>query len=261
MKLLIFGDIVGEAGIRALAGFLSSYGQKDAPDFVVANGENLTHKGLDLPTVNRLFDLGVDVITSGDHAWDNKEGRGIYAANAAVIRPDNFPKGLGGSGSVLIRKKGVYFSVLNLIGQAFFREKYDSFFPATDKWLSELPKGGKVVSLVDMHAEATSEKRGLGFYLDGKATAVYGTHTHVPTADEQILPKGTAYLSDVGMSGALNSILGSVIDTSLERLKTLERTPLMEELEPPYEVNALAIEANPDTGKAEKVARIRTIIG
>jgi len=260
MNILVFGDIVGRGGREAAKLFLEKFKKENEVDFIVINGENLAHgKGITNDTAKEMFGAGVDVITSGNHIWDVKQALEILQNNPKVIRPANFAPTLPGKGSVLI-EKGIYsIAVLNVNGRVFFKENYDDPFMAAEEWFTSLPRVKPLITLVDNHAEATSEKKALGFLLDGRVTAVWGTHTHIPTADEQILPQGTAYISDVGMTGALNSILGVRPTNVLERFKTQLNVPLEVEEEKPWEVNVIYLTVNQE-GKATSIKRIREII-
>lgn len=260
MNILVFGDVVGRGGREAVKTFLEKFKKENEVDFIAINGENLAHgKGITTDTAEEMFNMGVDVITNGNHTWDVKQAFELLQNNPKVLRPANFAPQLPGKGSILV-EKGIYsVAVLNLHGRVFFKENHDDPFRAAEEWLTSLPRVKPLITLVDFHAEATSEKKAMGFFLDGRVTAVLGTHTHVPTADEQILPQGTAYISDIGMSGSLNSILGVQPPAVLERFKTQLSIPLEVAEEKPWEVNAIFLTINQE-GKAEKIQRIREII-
>lgn len=207
MKLLFVGDIVGACGRGIFLDSLPKLKQEHALDMVVVNGENSAHgKGITLNISEEFFEAGVDVITMGNHVWNNKDIFQILEYNPRVIRPANLPAGNPGHGSVVCEAGGVKVGVINLLGQVYL-DPCDCPFAAAAREL-EAMKGQADVILVDMHAEATSEKMAMGWYLDGRVSAVLGTHTHIQTADEKILPKGTAYITDVGMTGAYYSVLG-----------------------------------------------------
>ncbi len=229
MRILFFGDIVGRPGREALARIVTKWRKQYSPDFIIANGENLAHgKGVTKKTFNEVLSYGIDLLTSGNHIWCQKEVKEIFQENKPLIRPANYPEGVPGVGYKLLKKESKEILILNLIGRVFMRENYDDPFRKADKILEDytLPFANrddkKIVDaiIVDCHTEATSEKRALGWYLDGRVSAVIGTHTHVPTADAVILPQKTAYISDVGMVGARDSILGLDVETVLKGFLT-----------------------------------------
>ncbi len=260
MKILVFGDLVGNAGLNVVREILPSLRETHQPDLVIANLENISNgKGVTPELVERAFASGIDVATTGDHAWDERAGIPLYDAESArLLRPANFPPGLPGKGWTTVTRGSVTIAIANVIGRVFFRAQYDDPFRAAEAWLATLPT--PCISLVDMHAEATSEKRALGFALDGKITALWGTHTHVPTADEQILPQGTAYLTDVGMSGALNSVIGVETAPILSSFRTQMSARAKPEESRPWEVNAFILDADERTGKAREIHRIREVL-
>jgi metallophosphoesterase (TIGR00282 family) len=202
MRLLLIGDIVGRPGRRAVAALTPALRRELRLDVVIANGENAAAgKGLTQSTAREIFDGGVDVITSGNHIWAQNDIIPMLQTEAPVLRPANYPEGTPGRGITCFAG----LTALNLMGRTFMFD-LDDPFRAADRLLAGLPPGAPVV--VDMHAEATSEKIAMGWYLDGRVSAVIGTHTHVPTADARILPKGTAFISDAGMVGPRDSIIG-----------------------------------------------------
>ena len=261
MNILIFGDVVGRAGREAVKEFLPRFRATTPVDFAIANGENLAHgKGMTSETVNELFAAGVHLLTNGNHAWDVKQALEIVQKDSRVLRPANFPPGMPGHGSTTITVGIATVAVLNIVGRVFFRESYDDPFRAAEQWLSTLPRVTPLITLVDFHAEATSEKRALSFFLDGKVTAVWGTHTHIPTADEQLLPQGTAYLTDVGMCGSLHSILGFQVPPLIERFRTQLPISFTVEENRPWEVNAVLLTVDERTGKTTDIRRIREVL-
>lgn len=210
MKILAIGDIVGKPGRRALQQFLPGLINEYGVRFVIANGENSAHGiGITAKTARELIECGVDVITTGNHVWAQRDIIQHMDGELPVIRPHNFPPGAPGRGYLILRD----VMVVNLIGRIFVGPA-DCPFRAMDSLLSSIDALPKII-IVDFHAEATSEKIALGRYLDGRVSAVYGTHTHVGTTDAQILPEGTAYVSDIGMVGPVNSIIGDDIDNVL----------------------------------------------
>lgn len=220
LKVLFFGDLVGKIARKALTKKLPQLLEEEQPDFVIANGENIAHgKGITKKTCQEVFEAGVDLLTLGNHIADKKDFLEIAEdPNAKVIRPANFPPGVPGKGVTILEKNGKNLAVANLLGRSFVREIPDDPFRAFDQIIATLP--ATTALLVDFHGEATSEKRAFGYWVDGRASAVAGTHTHVQTADEQILPKGTGYITDVGMVGAKESILGVVKEGPLKLFLT-----------------------------------------
>ncbi len=262
MNVLIFGDLFGSTGIDALAEVLPRLKAAHDPTLVIANVENLANgKGVTAPLLARVFQAGVDVATSGDHAWDERGSLPLYETESArLVRPANFPPGVPGRGWTTLTRGTVTIVVANFIGRVFFRGQYDDPFRSAETWLGALPRTQPLVTLVDFHAEATSEKRAFGFFLDGRVTGVWGTHTHIPTADEQLLPNGTAYLSDVGMTGALRSVIGLPIAPVLEGFRTQISLGTRPEAARPWEVNALLLDIDERTWKARGIQRIREIL-
>jgi metallophosphoesterase (TIGR00282 family) len=219
-KILFFGDIMGKPGRHALAQVLPSLREEYSPDLVIANVENLAHgKGVTLPTLKELEDLGVDVFTSGNHVFDKApQAKEAFEKYPQLIRPFNYDPSYPGSGYYSVAKNGQQFLVVNLGGRVFFENQFrgsiaNPFFEA-DKLLEQESQKGDII-ILDFHAEATSEKIALGRYLEGRITAFFGTHTHVPTADYQILPKGTSYVTDAGMTGPKDSVIGVETQNSL----------------------------------------------
>lgn len=262
MKILIFGDLMGPAGVDALRAFLPTLKAAHAPALTIANVENVANgKGVTPVLLAEIFRLGVNVATTGDHAWDERTGIPLYEQESArLLRPANFPPGVPGKGWATTTRGAVTIAVANFIGRVFFRAQYDDPFRAADAWLAALPAVRPLVTLADFHAEATSEKRAFGLYLDGRVTALWGTHTHVPTADEQLLPKGTAYLSDVGMTGAHHSVIGMQTAPIIEGFRTQMAGWAKTESERPWEVNALVLDVDEMTGTARALTRIREVL-
>ena len=208
MWILFLGDIVGRPGRKAASEFLCRIRSYRDVDLAVANGENIAAgMGLTESTVRELFDAGIDVITGGNHMWDKKEGAHLVRTDERILRPANYPPGVEGKGwGIFHGRSGTPYAVVSLIGRVFLAP-VDCPFRWADEHLPSI-RGKTPCILVDFHAEATSEKRALGLYLDGRVSAVAGTHTHVQTADAQLLPKGTGYITDVGMCGPAGSIIG-----------------------------------------------------
>ena len=254
MRLLCIGDVFGRPGRQALAATLPALRRQQALDLVIANGENSAHgAGLTVATARDLFDAGVDVITSGNHIWERREAQSFLEREPRVLRPLNYPHGTPGNGSLLLRIGTSPVLVLNAMGRLFMKP-LDDPFRALDDALAGVGDAVKVI-VVDFHAEATSEKRAMGFYLDGRVSAVVGTHTHVPTADAQLLPQGTAYVTDLGMVGVRRSVIGM----SIEPIVTGFTTALSRRAEPaegPVDVNSVLIEIDPANGKATSITRL-----
>ena len=220
MKILFIGDIVGKPGRRAVKEILPSLIGNREIDLVIANCENAAAGfGITRDVVEELYDAHIDILTSGNHIWDKKEVLGFIEDYETLLRPANYPGIVPGKGSVLMpTAAGDYVGVLNLAGRIFM-QPIDCPFVTAKKEIVRLKAKANVI-IVDMHAEATSEKKALGWYLDGEVSAVLGTHTHVQTADDEVLPGGTAYISDVGMTGPFDSVIGIKKDTIIEKFLT-----------------------------------------
>lgn len=218
MKVLIIGDVMGKPGRDAMQEFLSK--KKGEYDFVIVNGENAAAGfGITPKIADEFFDLGIDVITSGNHIWDKKELYPYLNENRNILRPLNYPKSVPGFGYVIKEAtNGEKIAVINIQGRVFMPE-VDSPFTRIEEILTEIEKETKNI-IVDFHAEATSEKLAMGWFLDGRVSLVYGTHTHIQTADERVLDKGTGFINDVGMTGAHDSIIGMSVQSVLPKFLT-----------------------------------------
>lgn len=216
IRVLFFGDLVGKIARRALATQLPNLISELKPDFVIANGENVAHgKGITKKTCEEVFAVGVDALTLGNHIADKKDFIELVEDHSKnIIRPANYPEGVPGRGMVVIEKDSKKLAVINLLGRPFMREIPDDPFKVFDSLFVSVPNGVPV--FVDFHGEATSEKKAFGYYVDGRASVVVGTHTHVQTSDARLLPKGTGYLTDAGMVGAKESVLGVEPEGSLK---------------------------------------------
>ncbi|HEY8487016.1 MAG TPA: TIGR00282 family metallophosphoesterase [Limnochordales bacterium] len=255
MRLLLVGDVVGRPGRRAVAALLPSVVQELRADLVVANGENSAGGfGLTPATAAELFSAGVHVITTGNHVWDRKEILPFIDQEPRLIRPANFPPEAPGRGATVVHDpSGRAVAVLNLMGRTFM-EPLDCPFRAADRWVQALREQTPCV-VVDFHAEATAEKVAMGWYLDGRVSVVFGTHTHVPTADERILPGGTAYITDLGMTGPAEGVIGMDRQAVLEHLRT--RLPRRFEVASgPVRMDMLLVEVDDETGRAVRVQRL-----
>lgn len=220
MKILLIGDIIGKPGRRVVKRLIPDTVYKHEIDLVIANCENAAGGfGVTREVVEELYRNNIDVLTSGNHIWSKKETFEFIEDYEALLRPANYPEGLPGRGGVLVRtSSGSFVGVINLMGRVFMLP-LDCPFKAAEREIEKL-KGKTNVIIVDIHAEATSEKQAIGWFLDGRVSAVLGTHTHVQTADERILPGGTAYITDVGMTGPFDSVIGIKKDIILERFLT-----------------------------------------
>ena len=246
----MIGDVVGQPGRRAVGALVPELRRELGLDFVIANGENAAAgRGLTAATAHELLNAGVDVITSGNHIFAQKDIIPYLDGSLPVLRPANYPPGAPGRGMVTVG--GV--TVLNLIGRTFLGA-YDDPFRAADALLEAAPAGGPLV--VDFHAEATSEKVAMGWYLDGRVTAVLGTHTHVPTADLRVLPGGTAYVTDVGMVGAARSVIGNEVQASLRRFLTGMPERLSVAEAGPVLLNAVLVETDGAGPRARSIIRV-----
>ncbi|MEM8643528.1 MAG: TIGR00282 family metallophosphoesterase [Pseudomonadota bacterium] len=259
MRFLFLGDVVGRAGRAAVLQTLPSLRERYRADFVVVNGENAAGGfGITEVILNELLDAGADVVTTGNHVWDQREALVFIERYDRLLRPLNFPAGTPGKGAGLFKAaNGAEVLVMNAMGRVFMNE-LDDPFRAIDDQLAACPlKTGADVIFIDFHAEATSEKEALGHFVDGRATAVVGTHTHVPTADHQILSGGTAYMSDAGMCGDFDSVLGMEKDEPVSRF--LSRIPTGRFVPSSGEATicGVAIDVDDVTGLAKAVGPVR----
>lgn len=255
MNILFIGDVVGKPGIQALKEHLPALKERHSPELVIANAENAAGGfGLTPQVSEEMFQMGIDVLTSGNHIFDKKEIIEHLGKNQRILRPANYPGSTPGSGSFLtITSGGHYVGVLNLMGRVFI-DSIDCPFKKADEEIEKLRKKAKII-FVDMHAEVTSEKVAMGHYLDGRVSAVVGTHTHIQTADDCILPKGSAYLTDAGMTGPVNSVIGITREIAISRFLT--RLPRrMETCSNPGQVNGALISIDPKSGRATAIERI-----
>jgi hypothetical protein len=255
MKILFIGDIVGKPGRRAVRELLPSLVAAHDVDLVIANCENAAAGfGVTREIVEELFDAHIDVLTSGNHVWDKKEVMEFIDDYESLIRPANYPSSVPGAGSVLMpTAAGDYVGVLNLAGRIFM-QAVDCPFVAAKKEIARLKARTNVI-IVDIHAEATSEKKALGWYLDGEVSAVLGTHTHVQTADNEVLPGGTAYISDAGMTGPFDSVIGIKKDTIIERFLT-QIPNKFDVAKNDIRLQGALLDIDPESGKARAIERI-----
>jgi metallophosphoesterase (TIGR00282 family) len=256
MNILFIGDIVGSPGRDAIKKLLPELKEKYHLALVIANSENAAGgSGITPKIAEELFDSGVDVLTSGDHVWKKREILDIIDKDERILRPVNFPTGAPGRGWGLFKTKEDYkIGVINVQGRVFM-EALECPFKTTRQAQELLSKDTPII-VVDVHAEATSEKVALGWYLDGKVSAVLGTHTHIQTADERILPGGCAYLTDVGMTGPLDSVIGRRIEDVLARFITAVPTRF-EVAQDNVWLQGAVIDIDAQTGKAKSILRIQ----
>jgi metallophosphoesterase (TIGR00282 family) len=256
LKILFIGDTVGSAGRAIVKHYLKQLQEQFTVDLTILNCENAAAGfGITPKIADELFDWGIDVLTSGNHIWDKKEIMPYLNQNSRILRPANYPEGNPGRGlAVLKARNGTEAAVLNLQGRVFM-VPIDDPFRTADQQLAKIPAHIKVI-FVDMHAEATSEKVAMGWYLDGRVSAVVGTHTHIPTADETILPKGTAYQTDAGMTGPFDSVVGVLREDVIKRYLT--QIPVkFESASQDARLNAVFVDVDEETGRARKIERIQ----
>ena len=256
MRLLLIGDVVGRSGRRAVKVNLGSLKKELKLDFVIANGENAAGGfGITKEVAQELFSSGVDVLTMGNHVWDKKEALEYIDREIRIVRPANYPPGTPGLGAnVYETRDKVKIGVFNLLGRVFLQDM-DCPFRKAEKMVAKMKEKAHVV-VVDLHAEATSEKIAMGWYLAGKVSAVVGTHTHVQTADECILPGGTAYITDLGMTGPRESVIGVKKEIIIDRFIT--RLPQRFEIATGlFQFNAVVVDIDEETGEASSISRIQ----
>ncbi|MBR5535784.1 MAG: TIGR00282 family metallophosphoesterase [Clostridia bacterium] len=258
MNILFIGDVCGRCGREALFEYLEDVKYEYNIDFTIANGENAAGGlGISVRTYDEMVKAGVDFFTLGNHAFSkSNEARILFERKEALVRPANMlPEDLPGEGMEIVRcPNGEKIAIINLLGKVYMENATDPFLCV--KTLVEKARKVTNIIIVDFHAEATSEKEAMGFYLDGKVSAVFGTHTHIQTADEKILPNGSAYITDVGMTGAVNSVLGMDVETAVGRFVTPEERHPFKSAEGKARFCAVVVEIDEKTGKAIGVKRI-----
>lgn len=261
MKILFVGDIYGRPGRQALKKGLPVLRKEHQPDMVIVNGENSAGgKGITQNIADEFFGLGVDVITGGNHSLFQKDCDALHDDQPNLLRPLNFPPGTPGHGATLYHSEaGFPVGVINVCGRSFMQH-FDDPFRAVEDALEDLNYSTKII-IVDFHAETTSEKVAMGWYLEGRVTAVLGTHTHIPTADERVLPGGTAYITDTGMTGSYNSVIGADKENVLQAMTTLRhrRFEVAEALD--VRLCGVLIDLDPLTGRAREITRIMHYLG
>lgn len=254
LRVLLLGDLIGTPGRKLVRRLLPALRRQYAADLVVANGENSAGgRGITIASAEDMVAAGVDVITTGNHVWRHQDVRGGFD-RLPLVRPINYPAGAPGQGWRTVAVGDARVTVVNAQGRTFM-EALDNPFAALDRFLAQ-PPGDLGAIVVDFHAEATSEKRAFGWYLDGRVAAVVGTHTHVPTADAQIQPGGTAYVTDLGMCGSRRSVIGMAVEASVERFVTLRPTRYAVAEEGPFELDAVLVEIDRATGRGVSIRRV-----
>ncbi|HME62445.1 MAG TPA: TIGR00282 family metallophosphoesterase [Candidatus Binatia bacterium] len=256
MRVLILGDVMGRPARRVVRDLVPSLIQKEEIDLVVANAENSAGgMGVDIKSAKELLSAGVQVLTSGNHIWKKKEIYPFLDEQESLIRPANFPSGAPGKGWCVWQHNGLRALVINVQGRVFMPNHVDDPFRCVDEILKQQGSQSRVV-IVDMHAEATSEKYAMGWYLDGRVSLVFGTHTHVQTADERILPAGTAYITDVGMCGPFDSVIGMEKETVIRGFIT-QLPRQFEVAQDNVVLQGIIADIDEDNGKAKAIRRLR----
>ncbi len=261
IKILFIGDVVGQPGLVMFQKWVPKLKAQYSIDAVIVNGENSNKngRGLSIKALDFFKHNGASIITTGNHVWENRELHSVIKQRDDLVRPANYPAGCPGKGYAFFEVCGYTAAVVNLHGRVFVRDLLDCPFRAAESLLTFLNTKTNIV-IVDFHAEATAEKRAMGFFLDGKVSAIIGTHTHVQTADEQILPKGTGYLTDVGYSGAVNSVIGMQVEGVLNKfLYANHLGKFVVDRRGAIELNGVCFEIDPATGKTVKIERVRVI--
>ncbi|MDQ3804617.1 MAG: TIGR00282 family metallophosphoesterase [Acidobacteriota bacterium] len=255
MRVLMFGDVVAGPGRVAVLERVQDLREQHRADLVVMNAENVSGGfSITPPAADQLFAAGVDVMTSGNHIFDKREVVAYIERQPRLLRPANYPAGTPGRGMWVGEVKGVGVAVINLMGRVFMPPTHDNPFHKADELLARLGDDVRV-RLVDMHAEATSEKIGMGRHLDGRVSAVVGTHTHVQTADERVLPRGTAFITDIGMTGSHSGCIGMETEDVLARF-TSPLPRRAEHSKGDVRINAVLVDVDPDTGRAREISRL-----
>lgn len=255
MRILFVADVIGSPGRKALRGLLQVVRRRVSADAVVVNGENSAAGfGITPDIVREILDQGVDVITTGNHVWDRKEIHPVLEAEPRLLRPANYPPGNPGRGVTVVEVGGVRLAVVNLQGRIFM-PPIDDPYQALDRILPELRELADVI-VVDLHAEATSEKQALARYLDGKVAAVVGTHTHVQTADQRVLAGGTATITDLGLTGGLDGVIGMKTEISITRQRLQARGERMQPADGELHLQGAVVDVNTETGLARSIERV-----
>jgi len=263
MKVLFFGDVFGKSGRQSVKMAISRLSAEHSPDFVIVNAENAVHgRGINQKTAEEFFEHGVDVITTGNHAWDQQDAQELFKKNKRVLRAINYPQTdldlVPGNGLVILDSKnrpGIRFAVMLVMGRVFM-DPLDCPFHSARRELAKLHSQGIKNIVIDFHGEASSEKQAFAYFVDGQVSAVIGTHSHVQTADERILPGGTATITDVGMTGCFDSVIGTKKEIAIRKFIT-KMPAKFEPAEGPGGYGAVVIDIDEFTGKARSIQRFR----
>ena len=260
IRVLMLGDVVGATGRSMFKKHIKAVKTEHNIDFVIVNGENSCNNGRGInPRIAGFFkEHGADVITSGNHIWDQYEIQAYLKTHVDLLRPANFPAACPGSGVTVIDCHGIMIGVINVQGRVFMREHTDDPFKAVDTILNSIASQTNIV-LIDFHAEATAEKLAMAFHVDGRVSALVGTHTHIPTSDERILPGGTAYVTDLGMAGSFNSMIGMTKESVLPTFLMQMPSRFVVDTKPPVVMSGVWVEIDTQTGKALNIERVRVL--
>ena len=260
IRVLLLGDVVGNIGRAMFKKHIKTLKAEHSIDFVIVNGENSMNNGRGI--TSRIVDFfrqnGADVVTSGNHIWDQYEIQEYLKSHTDLLRPANFPAACPGSGSTVVDCGGVMIGVINVQGRVFMRENTDCPFRAVDAILADMKLKTNII-LIDFHAEATAEKLAMAFHVEGRVSALVGTHTHIATADERILPGGTAYVTDLGMAGSLNSMIGMTKESVMPTFLMQMPSRFIVDTKPPVVMSGVWVEIDVETGKALSIERIRVV--
>jgi len=268
MKVLFFGDVYGKAGRQTVQAAIPELKARFQPDFILANGENLADgRGITEKTLAQLFNAGVDAVTGGNHLWDRTEALEYIQRENKIIKPLNYPEETPGNPYLVLTKENLRLGIICLCGQLLMPPCNNPFTTLKEFIQTHFAQGMDQASffplphpvILDFHTETTSEKRAMGWFADGKLSAVIGTHTHIQTADEEILPLGTAYITDVGMTGSHNSVIGVKKEIAVEKFCTCV-PKRFESSDSGLQINAVLLELNSETGLAESITRIKSNI-
>jgi len=260
VRVLLLGDVVGNTGRCMFQKHIKKVKEEHSIDFVIVNGENSNNNGRGITSriVNFFKHNGADVITSGNHIWNQYEIQEYLQTHSDLLRPANFPAACPGSGYTLVDCHGVLIAVINVQGRVFMREHTDDPFKSVDKILEEIQSQTNII-LIDFHAEATAEKLAMAYYVEGRVSAIVGTHTHVPTADQRILPGGTAYVTDLGMAGSLNSMIGMTRESVMPNFTTQMPSRFVVDTKSPVIMSGVWVEIDTETGKALTIERVSVL--
>lgn len=261
IKILFFGDIFGKPGRNAIKKVLPELKKQYSPDLIIANGENIAHgRSITSPTLQEMVGAGIDVFTTGNHIFDREEASTLLSdPDSPLLRPANYPKEDSGKGTKLVRIKDANILIFNLLGRIFMKEDVDDPFTMAQNIIDYYKKDTKIF-ILDFHAEATSEKIALMYHLDGQISAMIGTHTHIPTADYHITKQGTAYVTDIGMVGPADSVIGLKKEPIIEQYLTQIKQKMEIPEDGDLEINALYLEIDKNSGKTVKLEKIYRII-